>query len=95
MLKVMKECTLIATDSGGLQEEATHPSLRKPIIVLRPSTERPEAVNAGFAIVVGVNPQDTLQTLRRLLENPSSLSETSPFGDGKATQKIMRTLLLQ
>lgn len=95
MLKSMKECKLIATDSGGLQEEATHPSLRKSTIVLRLSTERPEAVEAGFAIVVGVNSRDILQALRHLLENPPSLPETSPFGDGKAAQKIIGFLLSQ
>ena len=86
---------LIATDSGGLQEEATHPSLRKPVIVLRLSTERPEAVKAGFATVVGLNHQDILRASRHLLENPPSLPKTSPFGDGKAAQKIIRILLSQ
>jgi len=95
MLKLMKGCKLIATDSGGLQEEATHPSLRKPVIVLRLSTERPEAVKAGFAIVVGVNPRDISQAFRDLLENPPSLPQTSPFGDGKASQTIFRILFSQ
>lgn len=53
LLMLMKKCKVIITDSGGLQEEATAPSIRKPVVVIRESTDRPEAVRAGFAIVVG------------------------------------------
>ena len=55
-LALMRNCKILMTDSGGLQEEATHPRIRKPVLVLRNSTERPEAVKHGFAKVVGVTP---------------------------------------
>lgn len=53
-LVLMKNCEMIITDSGGMQEEATAPPIRKPVLVIRLSTERPEAVEAGFAKLVGV-----------------------------------------
>ncbi len=86
-LVAMRGCEFILTDSGGVQEEATHPKIRKPVIVARLSTERPEAVDAGFATVVGFD-------LRRIKEaigdlDPEALPQKSPFGDGKASRKIV------
>ena len=88
-LLLMKYCTLIMTDSGGLQEEATVPEIRKPVLVLRLSTERPEAVEAGFARVVGVDKRKILKTLHEVVEKPLSLPSCSPFGDGFASQRIV------
>jgi UDP-N-acetylglucosamine 2-epimerase (non-hydrolysing) len=87
-LTLMKNSTVIMTDSGGLQEEATHPKIRKPVLVLRNSTERPEAVMHGFAKVVGVNPVVVLTELEKILSNEIRLPEYSPFGDGKASIRI-------
>lgn len=88
-LALMRSSMLVMTDSGGVQEEVTHPRIRKPVLVLRTSTERPEAVRAGFARVVGVNPVTVLAELERLLSSQSNLPEKSPFGDGKASQRIV------
>ncbi|MEB3755342.1 MAG: UDP-N-acetylglucosamine 2-epimerase (non-hydrolyzing) [Desulfurococcales archaeon] len=88
-LTLMRNAKVILTDSGGLQEEATHPFIRKPVLVLRNSTERPEAVSAGFARVVGVNPLIVISTLKEILEKYPALPDISPFGDGKAASRIV------
>ncbi|RLI43851.1 UDP-N-acetylglucosamine 2-epimerase (non-hydrolyzing) [Candidatus Bathyarchaeota archaeon] len=88
-LALMKNCRIVLTDSGGLQEEATHPKIRKPILVLRSSTERPEAVAHGFARVVGVNPVVVLTELEKAVSEEIKLPEFSPFGDGKAARRIV------
>jgi len=80
------------TDSGGLQEEATHPKIRKPILVLRSSIERPEAVAHGFARVVGVNPVVVLTELEKTVSEEIKLPEFSPFGDGKAARRIVEII---
>jgi UDP-N-acetylglucosamine 2-epimerase (non-hydrolysing) len=85
---LMKNCKIILTDSGGLQEEATAPWIRKPVLVLRASTERPEAVESGFARVVGVEKRKILKELKKILEEPPKLPDTSPFGDGNAGVRI-------
>ncbi len=91
-LGVLKNAEIVLSDSGGLQEEVTHPRIRKHILVLRTSTERPEAVKAGFAYVVGTNPVVVLSTLERLLAEKPPLPEKSPFGDGKASKRIVDVL---
>jgi UDP-N-acetylglucosamine 2-epimerase (non-hydrolysing) len=87
-LMLMKNCKIILTDSGGLQEEATAPWIRKPVLVLKASTERPEAVESGFARVVGVEKRKILKELKKILEEPPKLPDTSPFGDGNAGVRI-------
>jgi len=91
-LALMRRAAVIMTDSGGLQEEATHPQIRKPVLVLRTSTERPEAVIHGFARVVGTNPPVVLAELQKILTQPPQLPDKSPFGDGKAAHKIVDTV---
>jgi len=88
-LALMKNCRVIITDSGGLQEEATHPKIRKSVLVLRNSTERPEAVIHGFARVVGTNPVVVLAEIEKTLNKEINLPEHSPFGDGKAAVRIV------
>jgi len=88
-LLLMKNCEMIVTDSGGIQEEATAPCIRKPVLVIRFSTERPEAVEAGFAEVVGVEKAKVLDTIERTLDEKRELPEKSPFGDGNAAEKIV------
>lgn len=93
-VSLMKESWLIVSDSGGVQEEA--PSLGKPLLILRENTERPEAVRAMVAKLVGGNPE----ILRRMLEENYSLPTwiksvkqvENPFGDGKAAKRIVRIL---
>lgn len=91
-LTLMKKCEIILTDSGGVQEEATTPQIRKFVLVLRQSTERPEAVEAGFATVVGTNKEDILETLEKTLNNRNKLPEKSPYGDGKAANRIVEII---
>jgi len=91
-LVLMKTCEMIVTDSGGIQEEATAPCIRKPVLVTRLSTERPEAVKAGFAKVVGIEKQKMLEAMERTLKQRKELPAKSPYGDGNAAEKIVRTI---
>ena len=88
-LVLMKNCEMIVTDSGGIQEEATAPCMRKPVLVIRLSTERPEAVEAGFAEVVGVEKSKVLDTISKTLDEKRKLPTESPFGDGNAAEKTV------
>ena len=93
-LAVMKSAWLIVSDSGGVQEEA--PSLGKPLLILRENTERPEAIRAGVAKLIGNNPG----ALKKLLEENylvdtwiKSVKEVAnPFGDGKSAVRIVRVI---
>ena len=91
LVAVMKGCTLLLTDSGGLQEEA--PALGKPVLVLRRTTERPEAVEAGTAKLVGTDPAVIVEEASRLLGDSAAYESMSravnPFGDGKASVRIL------
>ena len=92
---LMNRATIILTDSGGIQEEA--PSLGKPVLVMRETTERPEAVDAGTVKLVGTNPEVICSEVEDLLNNPSAYGKMSrahnPYGDGKAAEKCLRVLL--
>ncbi len=85
---------LLLTDSGGLQEEA--PSLGKPVLVLRETTERPEAVNAGTAKLVGTQPETIAMNATELLSNPTAYeamaNAINPFGDGLASERILQSV---
>jgi len=91
-LALMRNAAVILTDSGGVQEEATHPKIRKPVLIMRTSTERPEAIRAGFARLVGTTPHVILAELENILENPPKLPSESPFGDGRAAHRIVERL---
>jgi UDP-N-acetylglucosamine 2-epimerase (non-hydrolysing) len=90
----MKACAFIVTDSGGIQEEA--PVLGKPVLVLRVVTERPEAVEAGTSWLVGTDEVDVYQAVRTLavdLDRRQAMAQAvSPFGDGRASQRIVAAL---
>jgi len=86
-LLLMKNCKMILTDSGGIQEEATAPSIRKQVLVARLSTERPEAVESGFAKVVGVKKDGILNAIHEAIEG-GPLPDRSPFGDGHSGERI-------
>jgi len=92
-LVLMKNCEMIITDSGGIQEETTAPPIRKPVLVIRLSTERPEAVEAGFAKLVGVEKHNILAAMEQALNEKSRLPKTSPYGDGTAAKKIVKILM--
>ncbi len=88
---LMIKARLIISDSGGIQEEA--PSLNKPIIVTRESTERPEGVEAGFSFLTGTDQQKIVKKAFRLLDLPPDFShKQNPFGDGKASKRIVEFL---
>jgi len=88
---LMNQSYLIITDSGGVQEEA--PSLGKPVLVMRDTTERPEAVEAGTVILVGTDTNKIIKETQELLDNSAKYASMSalhnPYGDGKACQRII------
>ena len=92
---LMNQSTLILTDSGGVQEEA--PSLGKPVLVMRDTTERPEAVAAGTVKLVGTNQQTIVNETMHLLNNSEAYQKMAhahnPFGDGMASEKILEALM--
>ena len=92
-LVLMKKCEMMLTDSGGLQEEATAPPIRKPVLVIRISTERPEAVEAGFARVVGVEKEKILEAMDQTLKEKGELPSLSPYGDGSAGKGIVKIII--
>ena len=90
-VQLMKEAYLIVSDSGGVQEEA--PSLKKPVLVLRHITERPEGVQAGIARLVGTNRDRIREQIDRLLrssdEYAGMIARDNPYGDGRSSQRIV------
>ena len=88
---LMNRSKLIITDSGGVQEEA--PSLGKPVLVMRDTTERPEAVDAGTVILVGTDTELIVSEALDLLSNNERYDSMSklhnPYGDGKASKRIV------
>jgi UDP-N-acetylglucosamine 2-epimerase (non-hydrolysing) len=88
---LLKRSAVVLTDSGGIQEEA--PSLGKPVLVMRDVTERPEAIEAGTAMLVGTSYRSILDNTERLL-NDSALytrmaNAVNPYGDGQASKRIV------
>ncbi len=92
---LMNRAHIIITDSGGVQEEA--PSLGKPVLVVRDTTERPEAVAAGTVKLVGTSREAIVKECQNLLTNAADYQRMSqahnPYGDGRATQRILDTVL--
>jgi UDP-N-acetylglucosamine 2-epimerase len=95
--QLLARCHFVLTDSGGIQEEA--PSLGKPVLVLRETTERPEAVEAGNAKLVGTDPRRIVEEVDRLLGVPEAYREMAKpshvFGDGGASERICDVLANQ
>lgn len=94
---LMNRADILLTDSGGIQEEA--PSLGKPVLVMRDTTERPEAVQAGTVKLVGANEEAIVAETQRLLNDPVEYNRMSqahnPYGDGKAASRIVNVLSAQ
>ncbi len=94
-VQLMKRAYLVLTDSGGIQEEA--PALGKPVLVMRQETERPEAVEAGTAKIVGTNSACIISETELLLNNQEEYvkmaNAVSPYGDGYAAQRIIEVIL--
>ncbi len=95
LIALIRECTLILTDSGGIQEEA--PSLGKPVLVLRRQTERPEGVTAGVAELMGTDRAKIVARASELWTNPEAYRAmsmvASPYGDGQAARRTVEALL--
>jgi UDP-N-acetylglucosamine 2-epimerase (non-hydrolysing) len=91
---LMSKAHLLLTDSGGIQEEA--PALAKPVLVMRENTERPEAVDAGTAKLVGTDRAEIVARAEELLTDPRAYERmataTNPYGDGRASEKILQFL---
>lgn len=94
-LRAMEASTLVLTDSGGVQEEA--PVFGRPVLVLRETTERKEAIDAGVAQLVGTRGDDIVRAAATLLDDPAAYAAmskgASPFGDGKAAPRIAELLV--
>jgi UDP-N-acetylglucosamine 2-epimerase (non-hydrolysing) len=94
-VQLMAQSYLILTDSGGIQEEA--PSLGKPVLVMRNTTERPEVIETGAARLVGTTSAKIINETQKLLDNPVVYARMSqsinPYGDGHAAQKIVSILM--
>lgn len=95
LIRLMRESHLILTDSGGIQEEA--PSLGKPVLVLRRTTERPEGVEAGVARLVGTDFDQIVGVATKLLSDDAEYGRMSrvanPYGDGMAAERIVEAIL--
>ena len=93
---LMEKSNIVLTDSGGIQEEA--PGLGKPVLVMRDTTERPEALDAGTVKLVGTNYNKIVNEVSTLLDNPVEYERMShavnPYGDGKAASRIVNKLLV-
>jgi UDP-N-acetylglucosamine 2-epimerase (non-hydrolysing) len=89
-VSAMKRAAIILTDSGGVQEEA--PALGRPVLVMRNESERPEAIEAGVARLVGQDPERIVAEASRLLADPEAYRSmargVSPYGDGRASARI-------
>jgi UDP-N-acetylglucosamine 2-epimerase (non-hydrolysing) len=88
--ELMRRADVLLTDSGGVQEEG--PTLRKPILVLRHETERPEGVQAGFARLVGTDPKKIQSGVRQALLKGCQGRGRNPYGDGKTAERILSAL---
>jgi UDP-N-acetylglucosamine 2-epimerase (non-hydrolysing) len=95
LLEVIRRCTFVMTDSGGIQEEC--PSLRRAVLILRENTERPEVVTSGFGRVVGTECAAVVSAAARLLDDPCEITAMTagenPFGDGNAARRIVEALI--
>jgi UDP-N-acetylglucosamine 2-epimerase (non-hydrolysing) len=92
MLVLMKKAHFVLTDSGGIQEEVCSPVLKKRAFVMRLSTERPEAVKAGYCKVVGTDPEKVLAEVEKFVKRPKLAVKPCPYGKGDASQKIVSAL---
>jgi UDP-N-acetylglucosamine 2-epimerase (non-hydrolysing) len=92
--QLMQRADILLSDSGGLQEEG--PSLGKPVLVLRDNTERPEAIAAGVARLVGTDPQQIIGSVTQLLTDPAAYDAmarpANPYGDGQAAQRTLAAI---
>jgi len=91
-LKLMKYCSFVVSDSGGIQEEATSPLIRKRVLVIRKTTDRPESVEDGFSILVGTNKTKILKGIKQLVRYPKPPRKKSPYGSAYSSKKIINLI---
>ena len=95
IVALMARAHIILTDSGGVQEEA--PSLGKPVLVLRDTTERPEGIEAGTALLIGADTDRIVATAGRLLDDQAAwetmAQKKNPYGDGQASNRIAEAIV--
>lgn len=89
-VRLLDAATLLLTDSGGIQEEGV--AIGKPVLIMRETTERPEAVSAGKSILVGTNPEKIVAEVARVVKNPVPAERSDIYGDGKAAERIVEHL---
>jgi len=92
ILELMKKCSFIITDSGGIQEEATSPKIRKKVLVLRKTTDRPEAVVTGMSQLVGTEGKKILTAIKETSQNPKISKKASPYGKGDSANQIIKII---
>ena len=92
MLELMKNCSFIVTDSGGIQEEATSPIIRKKVLIIRKTTDRPESVENKISKLVGLKEKNITNSIIKTMKNPKLYSQKTPYGKGNATEKILKIL---
>ena len=92
MIELLKNCLFIVTDSGGIQEEATSPKIRKKVLVTRKTTDRPESVIVGLSELVGTQEKKISIAINRVLNNPTLKSKKTPYGKGDSSSKITKIL---
>lgn len=92
ILELMKKCSFIVTDSGGIQEEATSTAIRKKVLVVRKTTDRPEAVESKLSEIIGLNEKIISNSIKRTVKNPKISSKKTPYGNGNASSKILKIL---
>ena len=89
-MNLVKNSAFVLTDSGGIQEEG--PTLRKPIVVMREKTERPEGVAAGFSILVGTDPKQIVRETLNGMDHGLKTHAANPYGDGFSATRIIEIL---
>ena len=92
MLELMKKCSFIVTDSGGIQEEATSPVIRKKVLVVRKTTDRPEAVESKMAKIIGLTEKSISSSIKKTMKHPELSSRKTPYGQGNTSSKIIEIL---
>ena len=95
MLELMKKCLFIVTDSGGVQEEATSRAIRKKVLVVRKTTDRPESIESKLAHLVGLSEETISNYIRKTMKNPKISSTKTPYGDGHASDQIIKIIQKQ
>jgi UDP-N-acetylglucosamine 2-epimerase (non-hydrolysing) len=92
MISLMKGCKFIISDSGGIQEESTAVGIKKKVLVVRKTTDRPETVKAGLSELVNPSKLSILRAMKRNLIDQKYDKRSTPYGNGNASQKILKII---